>query len=59
MKNLTLGMLHPADSVSADREKGTWYRVSLQERSESGLKPGTTGWVTKTGLKPQMCMQLD
>ncbi|MGW3742719.1 SH3 domain-containing protein [Streptomyces sp. NPDC005146] len=59
MKHTTLGMLYPADSVSADRVKGTWYRVSLQDRSESGLKSGTAGWAAKTGLKPQVCMQLD
>ncbi|MFF0291517.1 hypothetical protein [Streptomyces sp. NPDC005262] len=59
MKHTTLGTLHPADSVSTDGEKGTWYRASLQHRSAFGLKSGTTGWVTKTGIEPQVCMQSD
>lgn len=49
----------PGGLGRADRVKGTWYRVSLQDRSESGLKSGTAGWAAKTGLKPQVCMQLD
>ncbi|MGY5035337.1 hypothetical protein ACWC9U_31765 [Streptomyces sp. 900116325] len=59
MKHTTLGALYPADAVGADRDTGTWYRVSLQDRSASGLKSGTTGRVTKTGLEPQVGMQAD
>ncbi|WP_327249850.1 SH3 domain-containing protein [Streptomyces sp. NBC_01320] len=58
-KHTKLGMLYPADSISGDGAKGAWYRVSLQDRSKSGLKSGTTGWVARSGLKPQVCMQLD
>ncbi|MER7111149.1 SH3 domain-containing protein [Streptomyces sp. NPDC000229] len=55
----TIGMLYPDDDVTADKAKGGWYRVSLQDRSKSGLKSGTTGWVAKFGLKPHVCMQLN
>ncbi|MCX4826182.1 SH3 domain-containing protein [Streptomyces sp. NBC_01142] len=58
-KYTTLGVLYPADLVSVDKAKGGWYRVSLQDRSKSGLKAGSTGWVAKSGLKPHVCMQLD
>lgn len=56
-KYKALGMLYPDDSVSADKAKGGWYRVSLDFKSKSGLKAGTTGWVAKSGLKPHVCMQ--
>lgn len=58
-KYTALGMLYPGDSVSADKAKRGWYRVSLGFRSKSGMKAGTTGWVAKSGLKPHVCMQLD
>jgi hypothetical protein len=58
-KHTTLGLLYPDDSVSADKAKGGWYRVSLDFKSKSGMKAGTTGWVAKLGLKPNVCMQLD
>ncbi|MDH2392196.1 SH3 domain-containing protein [Streptomyces sp. HNM0663] len=58
-KYTTLGLLYPDDSVSADKAKGGWYRVSVDFKSKSGMKAGTTGWVAKSGLKPHTCMQLD
>lgn len=58
-RHKTLGVLYPDDSVSADKAKGGWYRVSVDFKSKSGMKAGTTGWVAKSGLKPHVCMQLD
>ncbi|MFJ1551200.1 SH3 domain-containing protein [Streptomyces sp. NPDC088246] len=54
-----IGQLHRGDSVTALQAKGVWYKVSLGVPSASGLKAGRTGWVTKTGLRPNACMQLD
>ncbi|MFJ3519773.1 SH3 domain-containing protein [Streptomyces sp. NPDC090131] len=52
-----VGLLTPKDSVHVLREQGGLYQVSLDQDSETGIKAGTTGWVTKH-LTPHVCMNL-
>lgn len=53
-----VGILTPKDTVRILKESGRFYQVSLDGTSETGLKAGTTGWVTKH-LQPHACMRLD
>ncbi|MEU2119551.1 SH3 domain-containing protein [Streptomyces sp. NPDC016459] len=55
----SLGHLTRGDLIDVDRKSNGWYRVTLSERSRSGIKAGTTGWVAERYLKPSVCMQLD
>ncbi|MHC3394685.1 SH3 domain-containing protein [Streptomyces lavendulocolor] len=55
----SLGLLGPNDSVDADKESRGWYRVTVSYDARSGLKGGTTGWVSKRHLKPAVCMRLN
>ncbi|MFG2234833.1 SH3 domain-containing protein [Streptomyces sp. NPDC048723] len=52
-----IGLLTPNDSVHVLKEQGGLYQVSLDQDSETGLKAGTKGWVTKN-LTPHVCMRL-
>ncbi|MEV8211431.1 SH3 domain-containing protein [Streptomyces sp. NPDC005134] len=58
-KYVTIGLLHRGDSVSTLQAKGAWYKVSLDGPSSSGLKSGRTGWVDRTNLRPNVCVQLN
>ncbi|MCM1944908.1 MULTISPECIES: SH3 domain-containing protein [Streptomyces] len=51
----SLGVLGPGDRVTVEREAGDWYRISLDARSRSGLRPGTEGWTVKRHLEPRTC----
>ncbi|MGW7458380.1 hypothetical protein [Streptomyces sp. NPDC054797] len=53
-----VGILTPKDTVRILKESGRFYQVSLDDTSETGLKSGATGWVTKH-LQPHACMRLD
>lgn len=63
----TLGLLRKGDPVSASQRRGDWYKVSLQwdsgsdygNRRSNGLKEGTTGWISKSLLQADTCMQLN
>lgn len=55
----SLGHLSRGDLIDVDRKTGGWYRVTVSERTRSGIKAGTTGWVSERYLKPSVCMQLD
>ncbi|MGW2681097.1 hypothetical protein [Streptomyces sp. NPDC001436] len=52
-----IGLLTPEDSVHVLKEQSGLYQVSLDQDSETGLKAGTKGWVTKH-LTPHVCMRL-
>ncbi|MFE9222351.1 SH3 domain-containing protein [Streptomyces lavendulae] len=57
-----IGLLTPNDTVHVLKEQGGLYQVSLDQvsldqDSETGLKAGTKGWVTKN-LTPHVCMRL-
>ncbi|MEU4498112.1 SH3 domain-containing protein [Streptomyces sp. NPDC023998] len=58
-KYATIGLLHPDDSVSAMKAQRGWYKISVDFKSASGLKAGTTGWVATANLKPNVCTQID
>ncbi|MET9676430.1 SH3 domain-containing protein [Streptomyces sp. NPDC006482] len=58
-RHASLGHLTRGDLVDVDRKSGGWYRVTLSERSRSGIRAGTVGWVAERYLKPSVCMQLD
>ncbi|WP_282694595.1 SH3 domain-containing protein [Streptomyces sp. CC208A] len=49
------GLLRRGDDVTVLRESGDWYRVSLDERSRSGLRADTKGWAPKHHLRPRAC----
>ncbi|MER7111134.1 SH3 domain-containing protein [Streptomyces sp. NPDC000229] len=53
----SLGLIGPKDAVNAEREQKGWFKVYLTDKSKSGLKSGTEGWVAKRHLKPAVCMQ--
>ncbi|MFK0230870.1 SH3 domain-containing protein [Streptomyces sp. NPDC090303] len=55
----SLGHLTRGDLVDVDRKQGGCYRVTLSERSRSGIRAGTVGWVAERYLTPSACMQLD
>ncbi|MET9954467.1 SH3 domain-containing protein [Streptomyces sp. NPDC006339] len=55
----SLGHLREGDDVALLSERGTWYKVRLDERSASGIREGATGWVAKKYVKKHVCMQLD
>lgn len=55
----SLGHLTRGDLVDVDRKQGGWYRVTLSERSRSGIRAGTVGWVAERYLTPSTCTQLD
>ncbi|MFJ5552525.1 SH3 domain-containing protein [Streptomyces sp. NPDC093225] len=58
-KNHTaVGILTPKDSIHILRERNGFYEVELDGASETGLKWGTKGWITKH-VKPHVCMTLD
>ncbi|MFB6864255.1 SH3 domain-containing protein (plasmid) [Streptomyces sp. JL4002] len=52
-----IGLLTPKDTVHVLKEQNGLYQVSLDQESETGLKAGTKGWVTKN-LTPHVCMRL-
>ncbi|MFE5713451.1 SH3 domain-containing protein [Streptomyces sp. NPDC056501] len=58
-RHASLGHLTRGDLVDVDRKSGGWYRMKLSERSRSGIRAGTVGWVAERYLKPSVCMQLD
>ncbi|MFF0430296.1 SH3 domain-containing protein [Streptomyces sp. NPDC004520] len=58
-RHASLGHLTRGDLVDVDRKSNGWYRVTLSERSRSGIRAGTVGWVAEPYLKPSTCMQLD
>lgn len=58
-QHASLGHLTRGDLVDVDRRSGGWYRVTLSERSRSGIRSGTVGWVAERYLTPSVCMQLD
>ncbi|MEV7676822.1 SH3 domain-containing protein [Streptomyces sp. NPDC088752] len=55
----SLGHLTRGDLVDVDRKQGGWYRVTVAERSLSGIRAGTVGWVAEHYLTPSVCMRLD
>lgn len=55
----SLGHLSRGDLVDVDRKTGGWYRVTLSERSRSGIRAGTVGWVSERYLTPSVCTQID
>ncbi|MFB6531770.1 SH3 domain-containing protein [Streptomyces sp. NPDC056399] len=55
----SLGHLTRGDLVDVDREESGWCRVTLSERSRSGMRAGIVGWVAERYLTPSACMQLD
>ncbi|MFF9343398.1 MULTISPECIES: SH3 domain-containing protein [unclassified Streptomyces] len=50
-----LGVVGPGDEVTVERESGDWYRISLDERSRSGLRAGTEGWAVKRHFEARTC----
>ncbi|WP_128643276.1 SH3 domain-containing protein [Streptomyces sp. SS] len=58
-RHASLGHLTRGDLVDVDRKSGGWYRVTLSERSRSGIRAGTVGWVAERYLKPSVCTRLD
>lgn len=54
-----IGQLYRGDSGTKVARSGSWIKIKLDHRSKSGLKKGTTGWVTKTYLSQCVYMQLD
>ncbi|MFF0478767.1 hypothetical protein [Streptomyces sp. NPDC004284] len=53
------GHLTRGDLVDVDRKSGGRYRVALSERSRSGVRAGTVGWVAERCLRPSVCTRLD
>ncbi|MEV6654797.1 hypothetical protein [Streptomyces sp. NPDC051219] len=58
-KYASLGMLYPADSVSADRAKGGWYRVSLDDRFNVRLEGWRDRMGREAGLMPRVSMRVN
>ncbi|WP_432156211.1 SH3 domain-containing protein [Streptomyces sp. bgisy153] len=54
-----IGQLYRGDSGTKVARSGSWIKIKLDHRSKTGLKKGTTGWVTKTYLSQCVYMQLD
>ncbi|MEW1699396.1 MULTISPECIES: SH3 domain-containing protein [unclassified Streptomyces] len=58
-RHASLGHLSRGDLVDIDRHSGGWYRVTLSERSRSGIRAGTVGWVSERYLTPSVCTRLN
>ncbi|MDD9383175.1 SH3 domain-containing protein [Streptomyces sp. ZAF1911] len=56
-RHTAIGLLTPKDTVHVLKEEGGLYQVSLDQDSETGIKAGTRGWVTKH-LTAHVCMRL-
>ncbi|MFB7983810.1 SH3 domain-containing protein [Streptomyces vinaceus] len=56
-RDAAVGLLTPKDSVQILQERAGFYQVELAGDSETGLKWGTKGWVSKH-LTPHVCMNL-
>lgn len=56
-RHAAIGLLTPKDSVQILQERAGFYQVELAGDSETGLKWGTKGWVSKH-LTPHVCMNL-
>ncbi|MGW1002113.1 SH3 domain-containing protein [Streptomyces sp. NPDC001118] len=58
-KYRAIGQLYRGDSGTKISSSGSWIKIKLDHRSKTGLKKGTTGWVTKSYLEQCVYMQLD
>lgn len=45
-----IGSLYRGDYGTKAGSSGSWIKLKLSHKSKSGLKAGTTGWVSKTYL---------
>ncbi|MFE9620478.1 SH3 domain-containing protein [Streptomyces sp. NPDC006384] len=54
-----IGQLYTGDSGTKVASSGSWVKIKLDHRSKTGLKTGTTGWVSKSYLEQCVYMQLD
>ncbi|MEU6346521.1 SH3 domain-containing protein [Streptomyces sp. NPDC046977] len=51
-----LGLLYQKDRLTARCTKGSWYYVSTDTKTRTGLKAGTYGWVSAAYLDTQTCL---
>ncbi|MFE1189963.1 SH3 domain-containing protein [[Kitasatospora] papulosa] len=54
-----IGQLYTGDSGTKVGSSGSWIKIKLDHKSRTGLKSGTTGWVSKSYLAQCVYMQLD
>lgn len=54
-----IGSLYRGDSGTKVASSGSWVKIKLDHKSKSGLKTGTSGWVSKTYLEQCVYMHLD
>lgn len=52
-----IGHLYRGDSGTKIARSGSWIKIKLDHRSKTGLKKGTTGWVSKSYLDQCVYMQ--
>ncbi|MET9323669.1 SH3 domain-containing protein [Streptomyces sp. NPDC003038] len=57
-RHTAIGLLTPKDSVQILQERKGFYQVELEGDSQTGLRWGTKGWVSKH-LTPHVCMRLN
>ncbi|MFF3950569.1 SH3 domain-containing protein [Streptomyces sp. NPDC001902] len=50
------GLLYTSDRLTARCRKGSWYYVSTDKKTKTGIKAGTYGWVSASYLDIQMCL---
>ncbi|WP_331746764.1 SH3 domain-containing protein (plasmid) [Streptomyces halstedii] len=56
----SIGLLYRwDDSGTKVSSSGSWIKIKLDHKSKTGLKKGTTGWVSKQYLEQCVYMQLD
>ncbi|MET9881291.1 hypothetical protein ABZZ36_42985, partial [Actinacidiphila glaucinigra] len=49
------GQLYPSDRLTARCTKGSWFYVSTDTKTKTGIKAGTYGWVSASYLDIQTC----
>ncbi|WP_329020718.1 SH3 domain-containing protein [Streptomyces sp. NBC_01601] len=54
-----IGQLYRGDSGTKLARSGSWIKIRLDHRSRTGLRTGTTGWVSRYYLSQCVSMQLD
>ncbi|MCX4783934.1 MULTISPECIES: SH3 domain-containing protein [unclassified Streptomyces] len=58
-KYRAIGQLYRNDYGTKIASSGSWIKLKLDKKSKSGLKAGTTGWVSKSYLDQCVYMNLD
>ncbi|MFJ2218273.1 SH3 domain-containing protein [Streptomyces sp. NPDC101062] len=54
-----IGQLYTGDAGTKVASSGSWVKIKLDHKSKTGLKKGTTGWVSKSYIEQCVHTQLN